>query len=98
MDSSSLIHGARYWPDTCALELRFAGGRRYLYLGVPPDLAEGFAQAPSKGAFFNGAIKGQFDCHPLKDDPEARRPRERRPPLGVALKRSLDNDRRAAND
>jgi hypothetical protein len=98
MDSSSLIDGARYWPDTCALELRFAGGRRYLYLGVPADLAERFAEASSKGAFFNGAIKGRFDCHPLKEEPGTRRPRERRQPLGVALKRSLDDDRRAAND
>ena len=98
MKPSSLIHGARYWPDTCALELRFANGRRYLYLGVPFELAERFTDAASKGAFFNDAIKGRFDCHPLKDHPGSRPKRERQAPLGTALKRSLEGDRRAAND
>jgi hypothetical protein len=98
MDRSSLIDAALYWPETCALELRFASGRRYLYLGVPAELAERFAHASSKGAFFNGSIKGRFDCHPLKDEPGTPRPRERGPPLAVALKRSLNDDRRAAND
>jgi hypothetical protein len=87
---SSLIRAARYWPDTCALELCFAGGRRYLYLGVPEQLARGFAEASSKGTYFNQAIRGRFDCHPLKDEPSARRPRERRPPLGTVLKRSIE--------
>jgi KTSC domain len=99
MEMSSLIQGAFYWPDTCALELRFAGGRRYLYLGIPPELADRFAQASSKGAFFNGAIKGRFDCYPLKDDP-APQPRraERSASLATALRRSLGADRLAAND
>ena len=65
--ASSLIRGARYWPDTQALELCFAGGRRYLYVGVPLDVAERFQHAPSKGRFFNTQIKGRFDCHPLRD-------------------------------
>lgn len=71
--ASSLIRGARYWPEREALELRFAGGRRYLYLGVPEDLAARFQQAPSKGRFFNAAIKGRFDCHALRDLPGRKR-------------------------
>lgn len=73
--ASSLIRGARYWPDTQALELCFAGGRRYLYVGVPPSVAEDFRSASSKGAYFNRAIKGRFDCHPLRDEAQSRRPR-----------------------
>ena len=64
---SSLINGALYWPEHRALELCLASGRRYLYLGVPAEVAEGFAEGPSKGAYFNRAIRGRFDCHPLRD-------------------------------
>lgn len=71
--ASSLIRGARYWPDTQALELCFVGGRRYLYVGVPPSVATGFQGAASKGEYFNRAIKGRFDCHPLKDQGPAER-------------------------
>ena len=70
---SSLIRGARYWPDHLALELCLASGRRYLYLGVPPEVAEGFQQAGSKGSYFNRHIKGQFNCHALKDEEPPRR-------------------------
>ncbi|WP_205479402.1 KTSC domain-containing protein [Sphingomonas arenae] len=65
---SSLIRGARYWPETQALELCLVGGRRYLYLGVPQRLADEFQRARSKGNFFNLRIKGRFDCHPLRDE------------------------------
>lgn len=70
---SSLIREARYWPEHKTLELCFASGRRYLYLGVPEATAEGFARAGSKGAFFNRAIRRRFDCHPLQDETPARR-------------------------
>lgn len=70
---SSLIRGARYWPDHRALEVCLAGGRRYLYLGVPESIAEGFTQATSKGSYFNRAIRGRFDCHALKDEDKPRR-------------------------
>lgn len=72
---SSLIRGARYWPEHKALELCLAGGRRYLYLGVPVDTAEAFARAESKGSFFNRAIRGRFDCHVLLNEHEERRRR-----------------------
>ena len=70
---SSLIRGALYWPEHRALELSLATGRRYLYLGVPADVAEEFAAAPSKGSYFNRAIKGRFDCHPLRDETVTKR-------------------------
>ncbi|RST30042.1 KTSC domain-containing protein [Sphingomonas ginkgonis] len=71
MSASSLITGAQYWPDERALELSFVSGRRYIYLGVPPLIADGFAAANSKGVFFNRRIKGRFTCHELA--PERRR-------------------------
>jgi hypothetical protein len=70
---SSLIRSALYWPEHRALELCLAGGRRYLYLGVPPEVAERFAEAPSKGSYFNQAIRGRFDCHPLRSEEPRRK-------------------------
>lgn len=70
---SSLIRSARYWPDHGALELCLAGGRRYLYLGVPAEIADAFARAESKGSFFNRAIRGRFDCHALRSERGERR-------------------------
>jgi hypothetical protein len=72
---STLIRAARYWPDDRALELCFAGGRRYLYLNVPAAVAERLAEAGSKGRFFNQSIKGRFTCHELagRADTERRR-------------------------
>ena len=70
---SSLISGALYWPDHRALELCLTSGRRYLYLGVPPDVAKGFAAAASKGSYFNRAIRGRYNCHQLRDEKPAPR-------------------------
>jgi hypothetical protein len=42
---------------------------------VPRELASEFQQASSKGAFFNGRIKGRFTCHELAS---AAVPRRRR--------------------
>ena len=101
--ASSLISGALYHSDNHALELRFTNGRRYLYLGVPSSVAEGFREAESKGAFFNAMIKGRFDCHPLKDQTGAVRGntgggRSGRMPLRAALHRSVTTHRQPAND
>ena len=71
--ASSVIRDARYWPDERALELCFATGRRFLYLGVPAPVADGFVAAPSKGRFFNQAIKGRFVCHELASPAAPRR-------------------------
>jgi hypothetical protein len=72
---STLISAARYWPDERALELCFAGGRRYLYLGVPQLIADDFTRSPSKGRFFNDEIKGRFTCHELASEAVPRRRR-----------------------
>ena len=75
MTTSTLIRGARYWPDERALELCFAGGRRYIYLGVPGVIAREFQEASSKGTFFNRRIKGRFTCHELASEVAPRRRR-----------------------
>ena len=75
VSSSTLISGARYWPDDRALELCFTGGRRYLYLGVPRPIADAFTRSSSMGRFFNDEIKGRFTCHELASEAVPRRPR-----------------------
>ncbi len=58
---STAILAAHYRPDDQALDLTFVTGRRYRYFAVPPAVAEGFAAARSKGAYFNRRIRDRFD-------------------------------------
>ncbi len=58
---STLIRAARYDPDNGTLDILFTTGRRYLYHRVPPDVAERFAAAFSKGRYFNAHIRDRFD-------------------------------------
>lgn len=58
---SSVIRKAFYRPDEAVLDILFTTGRRYLYHDVPPDVADRFAAAFSKGRFFNARIRDRFD-------------------------------------
>lgn len=61
-----VIRGAWYSQRRQALDLIFANGRRYRYLGVPAGLARRFADAAAKGRFFNREIRSRFHCLPLE--------------------------------
>ena len=65
MAASSVIRGAWYWPEYNELELLLSSGRRYLYTQVPHAIAEQFAGADSKGAFYNRSIRKCFPCREL---------------------------------
>jgi hypothetical protein len=58
---STVIRAAQYHPDEAALEILYTTGRRYLYRDVPPDEAERFAAAFSKGRYFNARIRDRYD-------------------------------------
>lgn len=58
---STAIRAALYRPDERVLDLTFVTGRRYRYFDVPAEVAEGFARARSKGAWFNRRIRDRFD-------------------------------------
>ena len=62
MATSSVIRGAWYLPDRRQLDLLFTSGRRYIYSGVPTAVAAGFAEARSKGRFYNAEIRNRFPC------------------------------------
>ena len=55
-DSSAVLR-AGYDDARGALHVVFAGGRRYVYLAVPPELFELLRLAPSVGQFVNGVVK-----------------------------------------
>ena len=62
---SPMIRGAWYLPNRKQLDLLFGSGRRYRYSNVPADIARRFAEAVSKGRFYNAEIRGRFDCNEL---------------------------------
>ena len=57
---SSVIRAAFYRPEEAVLDIVFTTGRRYLYHGVPPRVAERFAAAFSKGRYFNAHIRDRY--------------------------------------
>lgn len=59
------IRGAWYQPSRRSLDLLFASGRHYRYSNVPACVADRFAQAMSKGRFYNAEIRGKFACTEL---------------------------------
>ena len=59
---STVIREARYDPDREVLDILFTTGRRYLYHDVPPQAADAFRAAFSKGRHFNAHIRDQYDC------------------------------------
>ena len=42
------------------LQLEFCSRAVYLYFGVPAAVCQALLDAPSKGAYFNGAIRGRY--------------------------------------
>ncbi len=45
------------------LRLEFRSRAIYQYVGVPAVVHEALLRAPSKGGYFNQAIRGQFPYH-----------------------------------
>jgi hypothetical protein len=62
MATSTVIRGAWYLPERRQLDLLFTSGRRYVYSDVPMAVASRFAEAESKGRFYNLEIRDRFPC------------------------------------
>lgn len=58
---STVIREARYDLDRNEMDVVFTTGRRYVYHKVPPEVAEGFRAAFSKGRYFNAHIRDDYD-------------------------------------
>ena len=59
---SSSLESIGYDPASKTLEVEFAGGAVYQYLGVPEIELRKFLRARSRGAYLNRHIKPQFLC------------------------------------
>ena len=57
---STVIRSIAYRRDEAELEIVFTTGRRYVYLGVPPAVADAFRAARIKGPYFNRCIRGRY--------------------------------------
>jgi len=57
---SSVIRAFEYDAADRRLDIRFVTGRRYAYHDVPPEVAEAFRAAFSKGEFFNAHIRDSY--------------------------------------
>ena len=57
---SSVIRAFDYDRAAGRLDIVFVSGRRYAYHDVPTEVYEGFAQAFSKGEYFNAHIRDRY--------------------------------------
>ena len=57
---SSVIRRFAYCPDSGQLWVEFTAGRRYVYSGVPEEVANTFRSAFAKGVYFNTRIRDRF--------------------------------------
>ncbi|MDK9702373.1 MAG: KTSC domain-containing protein [Sulfuritalea sp.] len=65
--TSSWVAGYRFFAGG-VLVVATKDGRHYRYDGIPQDLADGLAQASSKGSYVNAVVKkGGFACTALDD-------------------------------
>ncbi len=63
---SSVIRTFDYDPAGRKLAVTFVTGRRYAYLGVPEKVAHDLRTAPSKGEYFNVAIRDHYPFERLR--------------------------------
>jgi hypothetical protein len=57
---STVIRRFAYDHDAQELWVEFVTGRRYVYSGVPPQVAEALGSAFAKGVYFNTRIRDRF--------------------------------------
>ncbi len=57
---SSIVAAFAYEAEDMTLFVRFKTGRTYRYSGVPSSVYEDFADADSKGTFFNAQVQGRY--------------------------------------
>jgi hypothetical protein len=62
---STVISRFDYRLESRELEILFITGRRYLYADVPPEEAQRFREAFSKGRYFNARIRDRYACREL---------------------------------
>jgi hypothetical protein len=64
---SSTLASVSYDEAQELLQLEFCGGAVYQYFGVPAVVHQALLGAPSKGRYFNHAIRGRFRYRLIRD-------------------------------
>jgi hypothetical protein len=59
---SSAVDRATYHSGQRVLDIWYAGGDRYSYFDVPPEIYRQLRSAPSVGEFVNREVKPRFRC------------------------------------
>ena len=62
---SSTLATVAYDETRSLLQLEFCSRMVYLYFGVPAAVHQALLDAPSKGRYFNRAIRGRFPHRPM---------------------------------
>jgi hypothetical protein len=65
---SAILAAIAYDAPSELLQLAFRDRTIYQYFNVPADVYEGFLRAPSKGSYFNHAIRGKFPYALIPND------------------------------
>ena len=68
---SHVIRRYFYCTDSGELWVEFVSGRRYVYSGVPMEVAQTLGSAFSKGVYFNTRIRNSFPCREIAHEEEA---------------------------
>jgi len=63
---STSLESVGYEAESGTLEVEFAGGAVYQYLGVPEAELRKFMRARSRGAYLNRCIKPRYLCRRVK--------------------------------
>jgi hypothetical protein len=73
---STTLATVGYDENLKRLQLEFCSRAVYLYFGVPATAYEALLDAPSKGRYFNGTIRGRYPyrqipgSHPVRQSAE----------------------------
>lgn len=72
VESTTLLT-VSYDDAQALLQLEFCSRTVYHYFSVPPEVHQSLLAAPSKGRYFNQAIRGRFRYRLISDIDAARR-------------------------
>ena len=75
VDSTTLLT-VSYDEAQALLQLEFCSRAVYEYFSVPTEVYQSLLAAPSKGRYFNQAIRGRFRCRLISDFDVTLRPAE----------------------
>ena len=65
---STTLSAVAYDESEEVLRLQFCSGATYEYSYVPATVHTELLNAPSKGGYFNRAIRGRFPYRPIRSD------------------------------